>query len=103
MRTHLAAIAHAYPRSNFGVLTQATAHDILAAAKLARAEATPADVSTFLVEKFRYRRPYPYERGIQTFAGMLTMVAEDFAAWVVCQATINVFVYQPDRPLNLAS
>ena len=49
----------------------------MAAAKLARQDATPADVSAFLAEKFRDRRPFPYERGIQKFAGMFTMVAED--------------------------
>ena len=97
MRTELAAISKAYPRSNFGALTRRTAHDVMAAAKLARADATPADVSAFLAEKFRDRRPFPYERGIQTFAGMFTMVAEDFGGWVVGQAKINPL---RDLPVN---
>ncbi len=81
MLGHLAAIAEAYPCSSFGPVNRTTARDLVAAAKLSDPDANAAHVSEFLAWKFRQKRPHPYERGIETFGGMLTMVAEDFGAW----------------------
>ena len=82
MQAHLKGITEAYPRANFGPANRTVAHDMLAAAKLADPKATPDDVAAFLASKFRDRRPYPYESGLQKFGGMLTVVYEDFGAWL---------------------
>ena len=81
MQPHLKGITEAYPRANFGPANRTTARDMLAAAKLADPKAIPDDVAAFLAAKFRDRRPYPYESGLQTFGGMLKVVYEDFGAW----------------------
>jgi hypothetical protein len=82
MQAHLIAITKAYPSASFGPPSRTTARDMLAAAKLAKVDATPDQVSAFLAWKFRDRRPYPYENGIRTFGGMLRMVADDLDAWL---------------------
>jgi hypothetical protein len=81
MHAHLGRIAESYPHSDFGPLNRTTARDLLAAAKLTTPEATPNDVVSFLVSKFRDKRPYPYENGLRKFGGMIIAVREDFAAW----------------------
>lgn len=81
MLGHLVAITEAYPCSSFGPVNPTTARDLVAAAKLSDPDANAAHVSEFIAWKFQQKRPYPYEGGIETFGGMLTMVAEDFGAW----------------------
>jgi hypothetical protein len=105
MQAHLIAISKAYPSANFGPPSRTTARDMLAAAKLAKVDATPDQVGTFLACKFRDKRPYPYESGIRTFGGMLRMVADDFGAWLstlpaeeAAQVTENDADRSADRP-----
>jgi len=85
MLVHLAAISEAYPRSSFGSVNRTTARDFVAAAKLNDPDANADHVAELLAWKFRQKRPYPYERGIQTFGGMLRIVVEDFGAWFCSQ------------------
>jgi len=83
MQGYLRRIAEAYPRAHFGPPNITTARDIFRAARLTGtcSHASPDDVAAFLAWKFRDKRPWPYERGIQTFGGMLRMLAEDFGSW----------------------
>jgi hypothetical protein len=105
MQAHLEAIAEAYPRASFGPANWTTARDMLGAAKLAGPKATPDDVAAFLASKFRDRRPYPYESGLQMFGGMLTVVYEDFSAWLPShhapEATVAAKAASPSMPYEL--
>jgi hypothetical protein len=77
----LLRFSEAYPQALFGAASATTARDLMACAQLQVDNARPDDVAAFLSSKFQQRRPAPYEPGIQTFGGVITIIREDFRAW----------------------